>query len=164
MRICAQICLYLQQQVQQGALQQQPDAETRQRLLAQLGSRAGVMLKPGLQYDGFGSGNGITQQDAAMAAAALHNQNPVGLSVEGQQQQEQQCLIAELVSCSPSVISSNNTALAANAMQISACVTGSTSSTCMHKAAMSASRTAWLFEVKAISVLLQQRCDYGLVF
>lgn len=83
-------------QLQQGALQQQPDAETRQRLLAQLGSRAGVMLKPGLQYDGFGSGNGITQQDAAMAAAALHNQNPVGLSVEGQQQQEQQRLIAEL--------------------------------------------------------------------
>ena len=104
MRICARICLYLQQQVQQGALQQQPDAETRQRLLAQLGSRAGVMLKPGLQHDGFGSGIGITQQDAAMAAAALHNQNPVGLSVEGQQQQEQQRLIAELVSCSPSVI------------------------------------------------------------
>jgi len=61
------------------------------------------MLKPGLQYDGFGMGNGISQQDAAMAAVALHNQNPVGLSAEGQQQQEQQRLIAELVSCSPSV-------------------------------------------------------------
>ncbi len=62
------------------------------------------MLKPGLQYDGFGMGNGISQQDAAMAAVALHNQNPVGLSAEGQQQQEQQRLIAELVRCSPSVI------------------------------------------------------------
>ncbi|DBB11186.1 TPA: hypothetical protein ACH3X3_006638 [Trebouxia sp. C0006] len=85
-----------QQGGQQGAPQQQPDAETRQRLLAHLGSRAGVMLKPGLQYDGFGMGNGISQQDAAMAAVALHNQNPVGLSAENQQQQEQQRLIAEL--------------------------------------------------------------------
>lgn len=58
------------------------------------------MLKPGLQYDGFGMSNGITQQDAAMAAVALHNQNPVGLSAEGQHQQEQQRLVAELVSCS----------------------------------------------------------------
>ena len=62
------------------------------------------MLKPGLQYDGFGMGNGISQQDAAMAAAALQNQHSLGLSVEGQQQQEQQRLIAELVRCSPSVI------------------------------------------------------------
>jgi hypothetical protein len=61
------------------------------------------MLKPGLQYNGFGMGNGIMPQDAAMAAAALQNQNPLGLSMEGQQQQEQQRLIAELVSCSPSV-------------------------------------------------------------
>lgn len=87
---------HMQQQGQQGAPQQHPDAETRQRLLAQLGSRAGVMLKPGPQYDNLGTGNGITQQDAAMAAAALQNQHPHGLSVEGQQQQEQQRLIAEL--------------------------------------------------------------------
>ncbi|DBA76344.1 TPA: hypothetical protein ACH3X1_010055 [Trebouxia sp. C0004] len=87
---------HMQQQGQQGGPPQQPDAEARQRLLAQLGSRAGVMLRPGPQFDGFGTANGITPQDAAMAAAALQNQNSPGLSVEGQQQQEQQRLIAEL--------------------------------------------------------------------
>ena len=69
------------------------------------------MLKPGLQYDGFGMGNGISQQDAAMAAVALHNQNPVGLSAENQQQQEQQRLIAELVSCSPLVVNATKVLL-----------------------------------------------------
>ena len=88
------------------------------------------MLKPGLQYDGFGMGNGLTQQDAAMAAAALQNQHSFGVSVEGQQQQEQQRLIAELVSCPPLV---NATQVLLQMLYRFRFVTSSADSMCMHK-------------------------------
>lgn len=121
------------------------------------------MLNPGLQYDGFGAGNGITQQDAAMAAAALQNQHTLGLSSEGQQQQEQQRFIAELVSISPSVINAVHVLLQ-TLCRSQFVQQGSSSSTCMHKAALSACRTAWLFEGKAVTALSQQCCDCGASF